>query len=211
MITIKDVNLQLFKNTKMKSDCAVLITAAGFSGRMGVSKALLKWNHELNFLQKIISSYSAFGCNEIIVCLNEEVFAAVSEISAPNVQFIVNPHPEMERMYSIQLGMKAIKNASYCFIQAVDNPFINTIILEEIYHQKTSENYITPTYHDQSGHPILINKSIIEHICHIEFNHQNLKDVLHKFQRKKIAVEHSEILININTMDDYRKLIKMIS
>ncbi len=195
----------------MKSDCAVLITAAGFSGRMGVSKALLKWNHELNFLQKLISTYSTFGCNEIIVCLNEEVFAAINKILVPNVHFAVNQHPEKERMYSIQLGLKAIRNSSYCFIQAIDNPFINTNILEKIYHQRTSEEYITPTYNDQSGHPILINKSIIDHICSIEFNHQNLKDVLHKFPRKKIAMEHSEILININTMDDYRKLINMIS
>ena len=48
----------------MKFDCAVLITAAGFSGRMGVSKALLNWNQEMNFLQKLISTYSSFGCND---------------------------------------------------------------------------------------------------------------------------------------------------
>ncbi|MEI6695391.1 MAG: NTP transferase domain-containing protein [Bacteroidota bacterium] len=192
----------------MKFDCAVLITAAGFSGRMGVSKALLNWNQEMNFLQKLISTYSSFGCNEIIVSLNEEIFATFKEFSNSNVRFILNPHPEKERMYSVQLGLKAIKNASYCFIQAIDNPFINTKILEGIYHQKTSEKYITPTYQDQSGHPVLINRLIIDYICQMETNNKNLKDILHKFPRKKIAVEHSEILININNMDDYRNLIK---
>ncbi len=191
----------------MNTDCAVLITAAGFSGRMGISKALLKWNAKLNFLQKLMVSYSLFGCKEIIVTLNEDNFAYFNEVSIPSVRFILNPHPERERMYSIQLGLKAIKNSSYCFIQVIDNPFIEVDVLKDIYSCKSNEMFVTPVYKGKSGHPILINKSIIEYISQMEVKGQHLKEVLSQFPHKVTEVEHPEILYNINTMEDYNKLV----
>ncbi|NVN94189.1 MAG: NTP transferase domain-containing protein [Bacteroidetes bacterium] len=193
----------------MKSDCAVLITAAGLSGRMGVPKALLKWDNKMNFLQKIIATYTDFGCREIIVTLNEDTFDYFKTFSTSSVHFILNHYPELERMHSIQLGLKAIKSSPYCFIQAIDNPFIETKLLKEIYKYKNNKSFVTPTYKDKSGHPILINKEIIEYVCNLNIEKQRLNEVLRQFQRKAIAVEHPEILYNINTMDDYQKLINV--
>ncbi len=191
----------------MKSDCAVLITAAGLSERMGVPKALLKWNAEMNFLQKIIATYTTFGCSEIIVTLNEESFSYFMPLKLPNLSLILNSHPELERMYSIQLGLKAIKTSSYCFIQAIDNPFIEPNILEEIYLHKTTNDFVKPTYNGKSGHPILINKTIIDFICQMEVKKQTLNEVLKQFPHKVIAVEHPEILYNINTLEEYRIMV----
>jgi len=190
----------------MKSDSAVLITAAGLSGRMGIPKALLKWDSEMNFLQKIIATYSDFVCREIIVTLNEDTFDYFKAFSTSPVHFILNLNPEFERMHSIQLGLKAIKSSSYCFIQAIDNPFIETKLLEEMYLYKATDTYIAPTYQGKSGHPILINESIIETICQMEVQKQQLNEVLQQFPRKAIAVEHPEILYNINTLEEYQKL-----
>lgn len=195
-----------YKNTTMNSDCAVLITAAGLSGRMGVAKAMLKWNDKMNFLQKIIATYTDFGCSEIIVTLNEDTFDYFKAFSTSSVHFILNLHPELERMHSIQLGLKALKTISCCFIQAIDNPFIETKLLEEIYLHKLADKFITPTYKGKSGHPILINRRIIETICQTEVQKQQLNEVLKQFPRKAIAVEHPEILYNINTLEEYQKL-----
>jgi CTP:molybdopterin cytidylyltransferase MocA len=191
----------------MKSDCAVLITAAGLSGRMVVSKALLKWNEEMNFLQKIISTYTSFGCNEIIVTLNEGDYAVFNTFASSSVHFILNSQPQLERMYSIQLGLQAIKNSSYCFIQCIDNPFISTVLLEEIYQHKSQESYVNPAYHGENGHPVLINAGIIEKICYLDITKLHLSEVLKKFPRKKVVVENPEILYNINTMAEYQKLV----
>jgi len=191
----------------MKSDCAVLITAAGLSGRMGAPKALLKWNAEMNFLQKLIATYSLFGCNEIIVTLNEEAYADFNSFTSPSVHFILNLHPQLERMYSIQLGLQTIKNSSYCFIQPIDNPFITAGLLEEIYQHKSQQSYVNPAYHGKNGHPVLINAGIIETICHLDITKLHLSEVLMKFPRKTVAVEHPEILYNINTMEDYCKFV----
>ncbi|MFZ4741702.1 MAG: nucleotidyltransferase family protein [Bacteroidales bacterium] len=191
----------------MKTDCAVLITAAGLSGRMGVSKALLKWNEEMNFLQKIIAAYSDFGCSEIIITLNEETFEYFNSLSMSSVLFVLNPYPELERMFSIQLGMKSIKKSTFCFIQTVDNPFVEIDLLEKIYQCKSKDKYVTPTYQEKSGHPILINNRIINHICQMNIEKKHLKEVLNQFPRKLVEVENPEIFYNINTMEDYQKLI----
>jgi CTP:molybdopterin cytidylyltransferase MocA len=189
----------------MKTDTAVIITAAGLSGRMGMPKALLPWDAEMNFLEKIISTYTRFGCGEIIVVLNEKTYSKCSETALPYVVYILNPHPELERMYSIQLGLKAINNANYCFIQAIDNPFINQLILEEIYLHRAEEGYVSPKYYGKSGHPVLLSKTIIDYICQIEIGKLHFNEVLKSFPQKDISLEFSEILININKYDDYQK------
>ncbi|MCX6230376.1 MAG: NTP transferase domain-containing protein [Bacteroidetes bacterium] len=189
----------------MKTDCAVLITAAGLSGRMGISKARLKWNEEMNFLEKLIHSYSSFGCSEIIVCMNENDYQHFHSLSSAGLCIVLNPHPELERMYSIQLGLKAVKTSSFCFIQAIDNPFIDVNILDGIYRQRAEDAYVSPGYQAKSGHPVLINKTIIDYICQIEVGTQHLNEVLKNFKRKNISLDHPEILININSDVDLLK------
>ena len=105
------------------------------------------------------------------------------------------------------MGLKAIKSSSYCFVQAIDNPFIEANMLEEILLHKSDEKFVTPTYKGKSGHPVLINQKIIEYICSMEIKQQHLNEVLKQFPRKNIALDHPEILLNINTPEDYRNLV----
>jgi len=110
-------------------------------------------------------------------------------------------------MYSIQMGLKAIKSSAYCFVQAIDNPFIEANMLEEIFLHRSDEKFVAPTFKGKSGHPVLINQKIMEYICSLEIKQQHLNEVLKHFPRKHIALDHPEILLNINTQEDYRNLV----
>ncbi len=56
-------------NTKKYS---AIILSAGKSSRMGVPKFSLMFDDKSTFLEKIINAYADFGCEEIIVVLNNE-------------------------------------------------------------------------------------------------------------------------------------------
>lgn len=191
----------------MTNNCATLITAAGNSGRMGSNKALLKFDEELSFLEKIIDTYTAFACKEIVITVNYELFQCIENNINPKIKLVINAHPEWERMHSIQLGLQAIRNCDYCFIQSIDNPFANLQLINQLYKHKSSDAFIVPTYKNQGGHPILINKTIINYFCEKDLKKQKLNEVLKQFERINIDVDDESILYNINTIEEFRQII----
>ena len=207
------VRLTLFKlpMNLQTNNCSVIILAAGNSGRMGEPKSLLKWNENETFIQKIISEYKEFGCKNIIAVINQEVLDLYKSYSYNffnDITIVLNNHLEWERFYSVKLGLVALKNKEFCFIQNVDNPYVNTHLLELLYKEKEESSFCVPFYKDKGGHPILVNKKIIDSIVNINENDLNLKNVLSPFVKKKIAVSDETILYNINNKREYKRLLK---
>ncbi len=186
---------------------AALITAAGFSKRMGSHKALLNYNKEQSFLDKLIDTYSESGCGKIVVTINIDLFNKLKDNKNEKVIYVLNNKPELERLYSIQLGLQSVGNSDYCFIQSVDNPFTQHQLLNNLFIHKNYDFYLVPTFKDKGGHPVLINRMIIDYICNTALNNMNFNDVLKQFNRKSIEVDDESILYNINTIESYHQLI----
>lgn len=194
-----------------KNNCSVVILAAGNSGRMGEPKSLLKWNESETFIQKIIAEYKKFRCENIIAVINQEVLDLYKKYSYSffnDITVVINNHLEWERFYSVKLGLNALKDKQFCFIQNVDNPFINQRVLKLLFSDKDASSYNAPYYKDKGGHPILINKKIINSIVNTNENDLNLKNALSLFNKKKIAVNDETILYNINNKQEYKRLFK---
>ena len=121
---------------------------------------------------------------------------------------MINNHLEWERFYSVKLGLNALKDKQFCFIQNVDNPFVNQKLLQLLYADKTHFSYNVPYYKDKGGHPILINEQIINSILNTFENDLNLKSVLSQFNKNKIAVDDETIFYNINNKQEYNRLFK---
>lgn len=197
----------MIKSEFIYLNCAVLITAAGFSDRMGSHKALLKFNGKLTFLEKLIETYTTFGCNRIAITVNDDLFKSIKHINNQNITFVVNQNPELERLHSIQLGLQVLNQYDFCFLQPIDNPFTELKILKSLYKQRNHNHYLVPSFNEKGGHPILINKKIINHLCTNDLHNQKLKEVLKQFNRKNIQTNNKSILYNINTLEDYQNII----
>ena len=198
------------KNTY--NQVAVVILAAGESMRMKNPKPFLKFNNNRVFIDKIIDEYMQFGCSCIVVTINKKHTEWISYIAAKrssgSIKFIVNNHPEYERFYSVKLGLLNIDDVDFCFIHNVDNPFIDKKILDDIYQFKSEGEYVVPNYKDKGGHPILLNRQVINKIISETNNSINLKKVLSSFKRINCNSGNDKILININTLEDYKKYFK---
>ena len=190
---------------------SVVILGAGFSVRMGSEKFALKFDDTHSFLEEIVETYTAFGCDEIVVVLSQKGMALKDTLGLKlpeRVMFIENEHPEKERFYSLQTGLKALENSDFVFIQNIDNPFIDKKILKQIFNVRNENAYSVPYYNEKGGHPILVPKKIIKAIMNSEHSDVKLNVFLKQFQKVKLLIGNECILYNINNVEIYEQIIK---
>ena len=189
-----------------------LILAAGISMRMKSLKAFLPFDKKNNFFEKIVNTYSEWGCNEIVVVINQLFSDSLpNQINLPaNLKFVLNEQLEFERFYSVKIGLQKMKDVDFCFIQNIDNPFITSDILDKIYDNKSQKAFVIPTYNNLGGHPVLINRSNINFVKSYPQNNANLRDVLGEMPSIKVEMEDESILININNTAEYGKYFTLI-
>lgn len=185
-----------------------IIPAAGFSKRMGRYKPFLRYDENRLFIHKIIDEYLNFNCASIVVTINnlsEWNNIAESYFNEERVKFIPNNHPEYERFYSIKLAAQNLPEIDFCYLQNIDNPFINYQILERLYSSRIYNEYTVPVHNGKGGHPVLLHKQIINAIRNEISNSLNFKEILKNFNRNDVPFANDIILININDIEEYNK------
>jgi molybdenum cofactor cytidylyltransferase len=197
-------------NTEL-TDCGVIILAAGKSGRMGKAKFLLEHVSGETFLRRLITVYQRAGIHEMVVVVNNidfknqlEYFSRLPEL----VKIIQNPAPEQGRLLSIQLGAGALSGNKPCFIHNIDNPFVETTLLEQLHHSLEKAGFVKPAYAGKGGHPILVSDKIVAVLRDETNEFQDFKQLLDSFYGKRLEVEFEEVLLNVNTREEYRLFLK---
>jgi molybdenum cofactor cytidylyltransferase len=193
-------------------EAGVVILAAGMSERMNELKAFLPYDENTRFIEKILSIYSDWGCGEIVVVTNPESLQQMKQTGMiPSaVTIIVNDHMELERFYSVKLGLGAIRKSSFCFIQNVDNPLITPQILDLLYDHRSYEKYVSPVFKNKRGHPVLLNRENINHILNWPVNSANFREVLNTMECSKVEMPDDRELININSPEDYQRFFNKV-
>lgn len=185
-----------------------IVLAAGDSSRFGSPKPLLLYDREKTFIEKIIIEYLKFGCHDVVVVLNKATCDIMEESRLERIgavaRIVINKNPEYGRFYSLHLGCKEISNSDFCFMQNVDNPFVDSKLLELIYNDR-SAGYTVPHYKGKGGHPVLFSALVVD-VIKKESNYElNIKEFLQRFKKKTIDIDNEIVLTNINTPEDYKK------
>lgn len=183
---------------------AVIILAAGASKRMGSPKHLLQFSEGETFIEHIVSVYQRFQASKIVVVVNKEAQIFPEMFMNPEgIEIVVNTKLELGRLYSVQLGLQKI--AGNCFIQNIDNPFVNVGLLMSLNIELEDSDYSVPVNTDKGGHPVLLSKEIAKYIVNECDVSSHLNNALRLFERKNVRVIDPYIAVNINTPDDYQK------
>jgi CTP:molybdopterin cytidylyltransferase MocA len=188
-------------------DTAVVILAAGKSGRMHSPKALLPYDTHFTFIGKIIELYFRWGCTEIVAVVNKETAGLMRKLDAvpPFASVLINDQLEYERFYSAKLGVQSLKKSEFCFVQNVDNPFIDAAILNVLYKNRSPEAFVSPVFQNKGGHPVLLNRKNILSICNWPSDSANFKEVLNTMESRTVEMPDDRVLININSPEDYKR------
>ncbi len=185
-----------------------IILSAGSSTRMRTHKALLKFDSEKTFLQKITETYLLSGIEQLVVVVNFELFQLIRQKNytlPEKVKFIINEKPELGRFFSLQTGLKNVTVGNSCFFQNIDNPFVTKETIDLMLSCSGEAEIVKPCNGEKCGHPVLVGPAIIRAII-AETDYSNHIDAfLHGYSLFKVEVQDTRILANINQPDDYNK------
>jgi len=126
---------------------------------------------------------------------------------AENLVTIVNHHLEKGRSWSVQLGLDQVPDGCGCFIQNIDNPFVEPGLLDQLIGPLTPDGFSIPVYHGRGGHPILLGNKMVDFLRHQRGSY-DFRQILQQFTRVEVPFKDERILWNINTPEDYKEFIK---
>ena len=107
-----------------------ILTAAGYSSRMGSLKALLPWKGT-TLIRHQVSALKDGGCSEVVVVVGYRSQDIRSELSDQEVVYAENPNYQSGRVSSITAGIAASSTKSRGFVLlGVDQPRTISIVSE---------------------------------------------------------------------------------
>lgn len=195
---------------------AGVILAAGGSSRMGRDKALLPWEGS-TFLSATIERLKPYTQLVIVVAgANAKVLAP--EVYARGGFLVVNPEPERGQFSSLRVGLQEVLNRGRdaAVVTLVDRPpaSANTMdrLMAAFAGHFTRDDGIwaaVPQCDGSHGHPIVIGREMIEAFLRAD-DATTARDVEHKNQEhlEYVAVDDRNVITNINTAEDYQKLVQ---
>ncbi len=197
------------QNHKNLREYSAVILSAGKSVRMGSPKLLLKYDETKTFVEHIVQRYSAFGCREIILVVNEDTNQILAEKElfnlSGNLKIVINKYPEYHRFYSLKLAAQNLSKVRGCYVHNVDNPYVRDVILGGLLQYAADFDYVIPTCRGRGGHPFFISEQVVETIRKRPENELHLRKFLNQFSQKRVELGDENILANINTPEMYRK------
>ncbi len=216
---------------------AALLLAAGESTRMGDLKALLTW-HDRPLIEHQISALASAGVSRTFLVLGHQSKKLKSLLEGrPEIQCVYNPDYKQGKTTSIKAGLHALKASSIPPAageqgEAVRLPQEESILILNVDQPRSADTIrrvmelhcradsakrtclITiPTYGGKGGHPIILSLSLMDELLDISEDTLGVKDVVrrHVKETQRVEIDSPEILLDLNTPQDYRKALEMSS
>ena len=187
-----------------------LLTAAGYSSRMGNMKALLPW-HGTSLILHQISILRSGGCEEVIVVVGHRSAELEKELEARDVIVVRNDSYQIGRTSSIKLGvLTASSNTEGYVLLGVDQPRTTSIISKILSSHKSEKKIISsPRFKNKGGHPIVLSSSIKNELLDISEDQQGMRQIFDKYRTSlnQVVFDNPLVRLDINTYQEYEEAI----
>lgn len=183
-----------------------VVLAAGYSSRTGLHKMLLKFGKSTIIEKCIEGMYDV--CSQIIVVGGyriEEISCVLSQY--PRVKIVFNPDFKEGMFSSVKAGLRYVNEQRF-FLTPGDYPLIGSSVYSDML--LIDDDIVVPVYKGFKGHPVLIKSCLIKEILN-ENGHSNLKEFINNMGYSTIGVDDPGILTDVDTMEDYYKVVKTIN
>jgi CTP:molybdopterin cytidylyltransferase MocA len=137
-----------------------IVLAAGFSSRMGQSKALLDWGGE-PLIAYHVKQLREAGADEVIVVLGYQADTIHRQIGKLACRVMLNPRFQMGRAGSLRIGAKAAsRDADAIIVINVDQPRPASFLRELIAAHDPEKAATRPTADGHRGHPVIVSGAL---------------------------------------------------
>lgn len=183
-----------------------IILAAGFSKRAGTHKMVLEIDG-ITILERCIEAMYD-NCSRVIVVGGykiENLYPICSKYS--KVKLIYNEDFYIGMFNSLKAGLKYIETERFFFTPG-DYPFIKNSTYHDM--KNFEGEIIVPEFKDLRGHPVLMKSTFINEILY-STTYISLRDFINTKKVTSVSVSDSGILMDIDTMSDYEKLLQLLN
>lgn len=193
---------------------AILILAAGSSSRMGQPKQLLSYDHK-TLLGNTVDAAKKSAAEKVLVILGDNHEAIAEGIAAADVKTVYNDDWKSGMSSSIRVGLAQLltedTTLDAVILTVCDQPFISEKIFRALMGEaRTSvRSIIASAYSGTLGTPVLFGRSHFEELALLQGT-EGAKTLLKKYKDQVAALPFENGEIDIDTPEDYNKLISTI-
>lgn len=195
-------------------EIGILLLAAGNSSRLGQPKQLLQFN-DISLLQNTIVQAKKVPNSFVLVVTGAYKESIDIEIAKTEAQSIHNPYWESGMASSIAAGLQQLQDLKpeirTCIISVCDQPYISTILFEDLIkkYKMSGKGIVASNYSDIVGVPVLFDSTYFAALKKLQGN-EGAKKMIQRHQHDIAVVAFEKGPIDIDTIDDYNKLINKL-
>lgn len=185
-----------------------VIVAAGMSSRMNDFKPMMKIG-SITTIERVIATIKQAGTDLVVVITGFQSKILEKHLSKQNVICLYNENYETTEMFdSAKMGLQYLMNkCDQILFTPADIPLFSVHTVRML--MKSGELLAKPICKGKGGHPLLINTQLIPPILSYRGD-GGLKNALleTKAELKRIEVKDKGILLDADTQEDFRELLK---
>jgi molybdenum cofactor cytidylyltransferase len=191
---------------------AAIILAAGASQRMGYPKALLPYRGS-SFLAGILDATFAAGIETRVVVLGYYADKIQESLDLSGAIVVMNHNLDAGPIGSIRAGILALAPhpVDGALIWPVDRPHVPVAVITDLLDsfRKTRQAIVVPTFRGRRGHPVIFGRAAFEELLAAP-DQEGARAVVRRSRARvaEVPVTDSAVLEDLNTPEDYRKLLR---
>jgi len=198
----------------LEENIAVLILAAGSSSRFKEPKQLLDYNGK-SLIEHAVDSAIHSNIGPVLTILGSSIRKISEKLKSyqDDITIVENKNWEKGVSSSIQVGLNEVQkkypNIYGVLIMLSDQPKIDVNHLVKMIrsHYTFGKNIIASGYGGSFGVPAFFHRSLFHFFDKLEGDH-GAKPIISKLKRDVHVVPNPEAELDIDTTEDYKKLIE---
>lgn len=181
-----------------------IILAAGLARRMGSNKLRLRYKGK-SLVEHAVILALELPLASVILVSREETLAGLQV--PPRVRIVYNPEPEKGISQSLRLGLELADGEGFVFFQA-DQPLLRADTVRSILSMADADAIIVPEHAGVPGNPVFYPAGFKAELAslHGDVGGRSVRE-RHPEACRYVAVPDAEELLDIDTRDDYERLV----
>ena len=194
-----------------------IVPACGRSTRMGRPKLALSLGAR-TVIEHVVVSLRAGGVSEVVVVIGPHVpeLAPLAAAAGAEVLALAEPTPDMRA--TVEAGLTYLEDRQdlspedWWLLAPADHPVLSAAVVRELLAaQSAAHSVIVPVHAGRRGHPTLVRWKLAAAIRTIPAG-RGINSLLreHESRTLELAVNDPAILANLDTPEDYARLLKQV-